>query len=66
MNNRRVITTDAAEEDIRIEGSLRPQTLAEYIGQEKAKSNLKIYIDCLLYTSPSPRDQKKSRMPSSA
>ena len=45
MNNRRVITTDAAEEDIRIEGSLRPQTLAEYIGQEKAKSNLKIYIE---------------------
>ena len=24
------------------------------------------YIDCLLYTSPSPRDQRGSRMPSSA
>ena len=24
------------------------------------------YIDCLLYTSPSPRDRQKSRMPSSA
>ena len=45
MSNRRIITTDAAEEDIRIEGSLRPQSLAEYIGQEKAKSNLKIYIE---------------------
>ena len=45
MNNRRIITTDAAEEDIRTEGSLRPQSLAEYIGQEKAKSNLKIYIE---------------------
>ena len=45
MSNRRIITTDAAEEDIRIEGSLRPQSLAEYIGQEKAKSNLKVYIE---------------------
>ena len=24
------------------------------------------YMDCLLYTSPSPRDRQKSRMPSSA
>ena len=24
------------------------------------------YLDCLLYTSPSPRDRQKSRMPSSA
>ncbi len=43
--NRRTIATDAMEEDIRLEGSLRPQTLAEYIGQEKAKNNLKIYIE---------------------
>lgn len=33
------------EEDIRIEGSLRPQYLKDYIGQEKAKHNLKIYIE---------------------
>ena len=32
------------EEDIRTDYSLRPQTLDEYIGQEKAKENLKIYI----------------------
>ena len=25
-----------------------------------------IYVDCLLYTSPSPRDKRQSRMPSSA
>ena len=31
--------------DIRTEGSLRPQYLKDYIGQEKAKSNLKIYIE---------------------
>ena len=41
---RRVITTDMMEEDIRIEGSLRPQCLDDYIGQEKAKKTLEIYI----------------------
>ena len=42
---KRIITTDMMEEDIRIEGSLRPQFLKDYIGQEKAKQNLKIYIE---------------------
>lgn len=42
---KRIITTDVMEEDIRIEGSLRPQYLKDYIGQEKAKHNLKIYIE---------------------
>ncbi len=41
---KRIITTEAMEEDIRTDYSLRPQTLDEYIGQEKAKENLKIYI----------------------
>ena len=41
---KRIITTEAMEEDIRTDYSLRPQTLDEYIGQEKAKQNLKIYI----------------------
>ena len=45
MNNRRIITTEESEEDIRIEGTLRPQHLSEYIGQERAKSTLKIYIE---------------------
>lgn len=43
--DRRIITTDMMEEDVRIEGSLRPQCLDDYIGQEKAKQNLKIYIE---------------------
>ena len=43
--SRRIITTDYIEEDQKIEGSLRPQMLAEYIGQQKAKENLKVYID---------------------
>lgn len=33
------------EEDIKIEKSLRPQTLDDYIGQQKAKENLKVYIE---------------------
>lgn len=42
---KRVIETNIQEEDIKIEGSLRPQKLVDYIGQEKAKENLKVYID---------------------
>ena len=40
-----MITTDVTEEDLPLEGSLRPQTLDEYIGQEKAKKTLGIYIE---------------------
>ncbi|SPF43053.1 holliday junction helicase, subunit B [Syntrophobacter sp. SbD1] len=40
----RVITPQKKEEDIPLEGSLRPRTLAEYIGQEKVKENLEIFI----------------------
>ncbi|MFR8867235.1 MAG: AAA family ATPase, partial [Lachnospiraceae bacterium] len=39
------ISTQSQEEDLKIEKSLRPQTLSEYIGQEKAKENLKVYIE---------------------
>ena len=42
---RRIITTEATEEDVRIETTLRPQCLEDYIGQEKIKSTLKIYIE---------------------
>ena len=42
---RRIITTDVLEEDVKIEGSLRPQRLDDYIGQEKTKKNLKVYIE---------------------
>lgn len=42
---RRIITTDLMEEDLKNEGSLRPQRLSDYIGQEKAKENLKIFIE---------------------
>lgn len=45
MNNRKVISTEIQEEDIKVEKSLRPQCLEDYIGQEKAKANLKVYIE---------------------
>lgn len=42
---KRMIETNLQEEDIRIEGSLRPQNLNDYIGQSKIKDSLKIYIE---------------------
>lgn len=42
---KRMIATEAAPDEVLIETSLRPQNLNEYIGQEKAKQNLKIYIE---------------------
>ena len=36
----RVISTELEEEEITIENHLRPQRLADYIGQEKGKQNL--------------------------
>ena len=43
--DRRVIQTEVLPEDSHIETSLRPKMLRDYIGQEKAKKNLKIYIE---------------------
>lgn len=40
----RIIETNIQQEDVKIEGSLRPQYLKDYIGQEKAKESLNIYI----------------------
>ena len=42
---RRIISTEITKEDKQIEKSLRPQFLNEYIGQDKIRKNLKIYID---------------------
>lgn len=41
---KRIITTENLEEDVKIENHLRPQLLKDYIGQEKAKETLSIYI----------------------
>ncbi len=42
---RRILNTGKAEEDRRFESSLRPQLLKDYIGQQKAKNTLQIYIE---------------------
>ncbi len=41
----RIVTTDFIEEDKDIENSLRPKFLKDYIGQDKAKENLAVYIE---------------------
>lgn len=42
---KRIITTELTDEDAKIENNLRPKLLKDYIGQAKAKENLKIYIE---------------------
>jgi Holliday junction DNA helicase RuvB len=42
---KRIISTELMEEDRRLENTLRPQMLIDYIGQTKVKENLKIYIE---------------------
>ena len=53
-------------------GSLRLSSGSQIIGGVKARQEILVWTDtalysiCLLYTSPSPRDRQKCRMPSSA
>ena len=60
---RRLISTEITEDDYKNENSLRPLTLDDYVGQEKIKRNLKVYIEaaknrsdsldhCLFYGPP--------------
>ena len=46
---RRIITTEATEEDVRIETTLRPQCLSDYVGQEKIKSTPVSYTHLDVY-----------------
>ncbi len=41
----RIITADTTGDDDNFDTSLRPRTLAEYVGQSKAKENLQVFID---------------------
>ncbi|MBI5657530.1 MAG: Holliday junction branch migration DNA helicase RuvB [Geobacter sp.] len=41
----RMIAPDITDDDLFVETSLRPRALEEYIGQEKAKGNLRVFID---------------------
>lgn len=44
----RIISADIIPEDEKIEQGLRPASLSEYIGQEKAKKNLRVFIDAAI------------------
>ena len=50
-----------AEGELRCIGTTTPEKFRETIEKDQALNNC-----CLLYTSPSPRDTRRSRMPSSA
>ena len=41
----RIITSTMQNEDVDVENSLRPKSLDDYLGQEKAKEQLKIFIE---------------------
>lgn len=43
--NKRIITTELIDEDLKIEQNLRPKLLSDYIGQAKAKENMKVFIE---------------------
>ena len=65
LNNQRKV------EDISFEGSgcaisMASASIMTDLIKGKSDNEAKEIIDCLLYTSPSPRDRLKSRMPSSA
>ncbi len=45
MAEKRIISTELLEEDYKIENSLRPKLLVDYIGQTKVKENLKVFIE---------------------
>ena len=56
------IYSNGSQECERAASLLKAVHLDEVVVYEKGKH----FTDCLLYTSPSPRDPKTSRMPSSA
>src|SRR5512142_3017425 len=41
----RLITPATAEDDFLFDATLRPKALSDYVGQEKAKGNLRVFID---------------------
>ena len=45
FKNHNIVTREELPEDIKMDRTLRPKTLAEFIGQEKMKRGLKIFIE---------------------
>lgn len=59
----RLINSSLTSEDVEVENSLRPKSIEEYVGQEKIKNNLNVFVStakerhealdhCLLYGPP--------------
>ncbi len=49
----RIVSTSYSSEDSDTDSSLRPKSLDEYIGQDKAKENLKVYMDAAKFRGES-------------
>ena len=72
--NDEIITTAASLPEDRNEGSLRPKTIREYIGQQKAKDNLYVFINAAKMRGDSlgpvllqaRRDSARRRLPPSS
>ena len=41
----RAITPEKRDDDLQFDATLRPRSLADYIGQEKIKENMQLFID---------------------
>ena len=64
-----VFNPDAGNEIVELAGKLRNEFVIKVVGEIRKRPEGQKNADlatCLLYTSPSPRDQRGSRMPSSA
>ena len=59
---KRVISTQLQEEDIKIEKSLRPMYFDDYIGQQKIKDNLKIYIEAAKSSGVVGKTRKQDKL----
>src|SRR5260370_19291716 len=51
--NDRLVSPKMTEEEQAVEGSLRPRSLSEYIGQEKIKENLSILLEAARHRNES-------------
>ena len=60
------VRRDATVTEVIIEGSRDGENKGKKGEKSKSEAEQRRKKDCLLYTSPSPRDRQKSRMPSSA
>ena len=61
-----VNTSDGYARNFLFPRKLAAEANAQAMSEMKNKQNAERFKICLLYTSPSPRDRQKSRMPSSA